>query len=99
MASRSRNLDGDPSEPRAARSSSGRAVAHTARAVHFGLEDPSLDVDTRRREVPREALEARRLDFRERFGRNPEPDDPLLFDPTGKELALWTRTVRPTSPR
>ncbi len=29
-----------------------------------------------------EALEAARVDFRAKFGRDPRPDEPILFDPT-----------------
>jgi hypothetical protein len=39
----------------------------------------------REREVSRETLEALRRDFRERFGRDPGPDDPVFFDPTAEE--------------
>ncbi len=39
----------------------------------------------RERELPRETLEALRRDFRERFGREPGPDDPVFFDPTAEQ--------------
>jgi len=37
------------------------------------------------RDAPREALEALQRDFRERFGRDPGPDDPVFFDPSAEE--------------
>jgi hypothetical protein len=39
----------------------------------------------RAREVSRETLEALRQEFRERFGRDPGPDDPVFLDPTAEE--------------
>lgn len=33
----------------------------------------------------REALESQRARFREQFGRDPGPDDPVFFDPTASE--------------
>jgi hypothetical protein len=42
----------------------------------------------RDREVSREALEALRQDFRERFGREPGPDDPVFFDPSAEKPQL-----------
>jgi hypothetical protein len=39
----------------------------------------------RERKVSRETLEVLRRDFRERFGRDPGPDDPVFFDPTAEE--------------
>jgi len=39
----------------------------------------------REREVSRETLEALRREFRERFGRDPGPDDPVFFDPSAEE--------------
>ena len=86
MASPRGNGSGGPStRPRASRSSSGRAVAMTARASHVSLESPNVDVGAVEREVSREDLEALRQDFRERFGRDPGPDDPVFFDPTAEE--------------
>ena len=57
----------------------------TAQASHVGLENPNVDVGALEREVSREYLEALRQDFRERFGRDPGPDDPVFFDPTAEE--------------
>jgi hypothetical protein len=86
LASRSRNRLGDPSSrSRASRSGSGRAVAHTVHASPAGLESPRPDRDVREREVSRETLEALRREFRERFGRDPGPNDPVFFDPTSEE--------------
>jgi hypothetical protein len=39
----------------------------------------------REREATREALEALRRDFRDSFGRDPGPDDPVFFDPSAEE--------------
>jgi len=39
----------------------------------------------RERTVSRETLEALRREFRERFGRDPGPDDPVFFDPSAEE--------------
>jgi hypothetical protein len=86
LASRSRNRVGDPSSrSRASRSSSGRAAAFSVYASPVGLESPKPDGEVRAREVPRETLEALREEFRERFGRDPGPDDPVFFDPTAEE--------------
>src|SRR6266540_1937553 len=86
LASRSRNRVGDPSSwSRASRSSSGHAVALTVHASPDGLESPRPDRDVREREVSRETLEALRREFRERFGRDPGPDDPVFFDPSAEE--------------
>jgi len=37
------------------------------------------------REVSRESLQALRQDFREHFGRDPQPDEPVFFDPSAEE--------------
>jgi len=86
LASQSRNRVGDrSSRSRASRSSSDRAVALTVHASPVGVESPRPDRDVREREVSRETLEALRRDFRERFGRDPRPDDSVFFDPTAEE--------------
>src|SRR6266498_4370976 len=86
LASRSRNRVGDrSSRSRASRSSSGRAVALTVHASPVGVESPRPDRDVRQREVSQETLEALRREFRERFGRDPGPDDPVFFDPSAEE--------------
>jgi hypothetical protein len=86
LASRSRNQVGDrSSRSRASRSRPGRAVALTVHASPVGLESPRPDGEVREREASREALEALRQDFRERFGRDPGPDDPVFFDPSAEE--------------
>jgi hypothetical protein len=73
------------SRSRASLSSSGRAVALTVHASNDGLESPNLAGEVREREASREALEALRQDFRERFGRDPGPNDPVFFDPSAEE--------------
>ena len=86
LASRSRNRVGDLStRSRVRRTSSGRAVALTAQASHVGPEDPNLDGEVPEREVSRESLQALRQDFREHFGRDPQPDEPVFFDPSAEE--------------
>jgi hypothetical protein len=86
LGSRSRDRVRDrSSRSRASRSRSGHAVALTVHASPDGVESPRPDRDVREREVPREAIEALRQDFRERFGRDPGPDDPVFFDPSAEE--------------
>jgi hypothetical protein len=86
LASRSINRVGDrSSRSRASRSSSGHAVAHTVHASPVGVESPRPDRDVREREVSRDTLEVLRREFRERFGRDPGPNDPVFFDPTSEE--------------
>ena len=60
-------------------------MALTVHASNDGLESPNLAGEVREREVSRETLEALRREFRERFGRDPGPDDPVFFDPSAEE--------------
>jgi hypothetical protein len=45
----------------------------------------SWSADTPDGRMMREAFEANRLAFREKFGRDPGPDDPVFFDPDADE--------------
>jgi len=86
LASRSGDrVGGPPTSSRANRSSSGRAVALTVQASHVGLEDSNVDAGALEHEVPREVLESLREDFRDRFGRDPQPEDPVFTDPSAGE--------------
>jgi hypothetical protein len=85
LASPRGNGSGGPSTgPQGGRSSSGR-FAVTAHAGHVGLENPNVDVGAPQREESPEDLEALRQAFRERFGRDPGPDDPVFFDPSAED--------------
>ena len=85
LASRRRNRVGDPWTTSRVGRSIGRAPALTGQASHVGLENPNVDGGALEGELSREAIEALRREFRERFGRDPGPDDPVFFDPSAEE--------------